>query len=891
MALGINFSGRSNIGPLTVNLGDVTVAGEMITASGVPVCVKYLDGSGDVQFDAVLMVTSYDPDDVTVQSNPVGLFEIQTGNVLVPYSLPGGISNVEWSFGDCAAFLAEYLEEISVDISAIATAIANIETDISAIATSTASAAALLTSILSVLNDIEVNTAATATAVANLTATLQNTGTVIKHYCDQYEGGTQRFFTIYVIDNDTGAIASQSNWYNNPANNNALEPYTIQGDVGDENCCPPDSCPPIIGSQIVCLETVNPCDTESFTVVFGGDPDSGYTASIEAGPGVNSPYTVAWSATGDIVLPGATTGNTVYIEFNGAGTLIVEITVAAPGGDCVVNQEIPFGCDAEAVIVPVATNYVYGSYIRLDAPDVPADVVSLEIGGVVYLASDYATITGNPIPSTNDPINLLDFLGWISNQHPTGTEFSLQSLDPGALTNRIIILSCANEKSELILNAGAGNYDIDSEFDGYFTETESLVCGGALCLSAELNPISPPGGYSLAGLQINSWNWTLSEGLTLVTGALDAPGICVLGCGTAQVDIETEICGTFSTTLNICSPCAGGTVEISEVTGAEVCAGIEVTDIDIDEVNRKIVFSFNADDTNSGVTVINAGYTQIIAGNLLNPLVHPLDPIYQNVLNIAGNSGTIALPYPHYALQSSAPIQNGGAFLEMQFGVSPGPYSIIETPGSPIVWNSATDPSGTIFNAAIQAFLSGIEATYNLEMHSAVYVQGADLHLIIRVYTGAGVLATVNRCKLVYEPTGSGPTIEIVNSSPYYTGIPFIRVLATDCGTVVSGLRVSQLSTWWLAIPANVNTFVNDFVPLPSWGIWATYPECCGTQTTLTASLPGATITGYFWSFGAGLSLTGGSPTSSTVQVEGNGVATVIVSTEECGNVVQSIIV
>jgi len=890
MALGINFAGRSNVGPVTINLGDVTVAGEMITANGTPVCVKYLDPDGDVQFDAVLMVTSYDPDDVTAQPNPVGLFEIQTGNVLVAYNLPGGITEVEWSFGDCAAFLAEYLNEISVDIGAIATAIANIEADISAIATSTATASALLSSILSVLNDIEVNTAATATAVATLNATLENTGLLTQYFCDQYEGGTQRFITIYILNNDTGAIVSQSNWYNNPANNNALEPYTIQGTVGGVDCCPPDSCPPIIGSQIICLQTVNPCDTESFTVVFGGDPDAGYTASIEAGPGVNSPYTVAWSTTGDIVLPGATTGNTVDIEFNGAGSLIVEITVSAPDGECVVNQEIPFGCDAEAVIVPVTSNYVFGSYIRLDGADIPATVVSLEIGGVTYLAADYATVTGNPVPTTDDPINLLDFLGWVSQQHPTGTDFSLDSLDPGSLTNRINILSCANEESTLIVDAGAGNYDIDSEFDGFFTETD-LVCGGALCLTAELNPISPPDGYSLAGFQVNSWQWTLSEGLTAVEGeTLDGPTVCVIGCGTVQVDIESEICGTFSTTLNICSPCAGGTVEIAEVTGSEVCAGIEVTDIDIDEVNRKIVFSFNANDTNTGVSVINAGYTQILPGNILNPLYHPLDPNYQSVLNIVGNSGTITIPYPHYALQSGAPIQNGGEFVRMEFGIIPGGYTILETPGSPIVWNSGSDPFGSTFNAAVQAFLNTIEATYNLEMHSAVYVQGGHLHLIVRVYTGAGVLATVNLAKLVYKSTSVTANTEITNSV-ITTGVPFIRLLATDCGNIVTGLRVSQLSTWWIAIPANVNTFVNPFTPLPSWGIWSTYPQCCGTQTTLTASLPGATITSYFWSFSGSLSLTGGSPTSATVQVEGSGVATVIIHTVECGNVVQSIIV
>jgi hypothetical protein len=903
MALGINFSGRTNMAPVTIELGDVTVGGEFITAQGIPVCVRYLDPDGNTQFDSVLLVTALDPDNVTAQPTPVGLFELQSGNVLAPYNLPGGITEVEWSFGDCAAFLAEILTQISLDLSQVVSVLTDINNNLENVVSVLTDINNNLENVVSILTDIEVLLDNIVTVLAEINNNLENivdvitdisnnvTNTHIVHYCDVIENEgettTQRFFTIYVIS-QTGEVVSQSNWINESG---TLSPYTPQGEIKNENCCPPDDCPPIIGTELLCLEVINPCSEDSFIISFAGDPDNGYIAGVLPVPGFNTPFTVEWESTGDIETALVTNTNPISVIFGGPGTLTAVITVQAEGGDCEVTKTVTFVCDGTVGFDVDTENYFFGSNIFIETRNIGAEVVSLEIGGIVYTAADYATATGNPIPTTDDPINLLDFLGWVANQHPTGTEFSLLSMDSEAEANRINILSCGNEDATLILDDGLTPQTINSNPDGYFTSSSNLTCGGVICLSA--NPVS---GISITEDTANliflpgnvQYEWVLSEGLTLVNGELDTPTICVAGCGTVGVTIFPTVCEPISGTIQICSPCSGGTIEIEKLLGAQVCAGIEITDIDINQTTRLITFSFTAADTNTGVGVQSAGYYQPLPGNILQPFTHPLDPDHASNITGLGNSGTISLHYPHFALLSTAPIQNGGSFIGMGFGtIPPGGYSISETPLSPISWNAGTDPTGSAFRTAVQNWLNTIQGTYNIELRAGVYVQGTSLNLVVRVYPAIDTLPSVQLAKMIYQPAIGSPFIEITNSV-LQNGVPFIRVLNTDCGVLAAGVRVSQLNTWWLAIPPNVNTFVDTFKPLPSWGIYATYPECCATQTTLTAVLTGATPLSYQWFFGAGVTLAAGSITSPTVQVEGSGNATVIISTAECGNIVKT---
>ncbi len=891
MALGINFSGRSNVGPVTVEIGDVTVAGEMITANGVPVCVKYLDPNGDVQFDAVLMVTTYDPADVTVQPNPVGLFEIQTGNVLVPYSLPGGITDVEWSFGDCAAFLAEYLEQISVDLSAIATAIANIEADVSAIATSTANIDALLTSILSVLNDINVSTTAIATSTANIevsVAALTNTSTHIQHFCDQFEGGTQRFFTLYVINNDTGLIVSSSSWYNNPANNNALEPYTPVGTVGGVDCCPPDDCPPVIGTQLLCLQTVDPCDPNRWNLVV--DMEEG-TATVTIDPilGNNAPFTVEW-----ISDPGITVTDplavTTGISFANPGTLTAIITVDNGGTPCEVVLVVEFTCDASINVTQETASLAYTRSIRWAIVAMSQPIVLISIGTYIYTAVNYTAQTGNPAPAMDDPAAMQTFLDWIVAQHPTNLNIYLQSYTPIA-QNTMYVENCANENIEAFVFNGVSAVSVAPELYIGFSTTTNIVCSSVICLTATM--VVPE--YSIE--YATGFTWVLPPGVTLVTGTLTDPTICVTGTGTVIASIQTEYCDELITPVVIDSGC-NGSVIINTTPSGEVCAGIDIDTgaVVVDDVNRKLVFPFEEADTITGNgSIQQAIFVSAQPYNVLNPALHEDDPNYSANIGTINPTGTYTLAYLHVSAKNLVPIKNGGSFNSTLLQIIlANPFTTIpNSPNTPIVWNSLTDPTGATFKAAVQAQLNAHGTAYNCDLRAAVYVDAFGLWLQIRMYKLTGIGIGAYTVSFNYVPVSGNPILQAdFKRDAQLVGTTLVRQLNTNCGIVATteqfGLDLAAMGyyKWYVIDPGD---YIFFSVPFPNFGPWAQYPECCQTPATLTAVTSGTTATGYTWVLSGGLVLVGGSLTSQAIQVSGTGTAQVSVITPDCGTITKTV--
>jgi len=876
MALGINFNSPPNNNPITVNIGDVTVDGNIITANGTPACVKYNDTNGDLQHDAILLVTVYDPADVTVQPNPVGLFYLDAGNVLLPYTVPGGATNVEYSLGDCGEYLADILTSIAVDISSIVTTLTTISNTLTDIDST-------LTDIDNTLTNIDTNIGDIETIVTNIetnTGNLINTSTLTQVFCDvigsEPNQTFQRFIRIYIINNDTGAVVAQSDWYNNPAANNQLQPYTVQGVVNSENCCPPDDCPPIINAQYICLQTLDPCQQESWNLAVTLDPLPNAEITLSPIFGNNAPYAVAWTGYGN-VSPVNATGTSTPLTITGSGGVIASITVTlAGGGTCLVELNAPISCDAALTIDQTAGTVAYRKELRFPILSLTHPVILLSIGSNIYTAAEYTLQTGNPAPTMDDPAAFASFIAWIAAQFPAPILLYLDTYDPLASQNSVFLESCIDLTISTVLDV----YGAINELDLGTTTSTALVCNNTTCLTATFTPAAESIAVG------TSLNWQLGPGLTLVSGTLTDQTICVTGSGTAIVTVGTDLCGDFTETVNITTACDSAQITVTRTTGAQVCAGIQIDSVTIDEINRVVTFNFSANDTNTGVNVLSELFTQPLPGNILDAFAHPLDPAYIGTLNVVGNSGSINLPYPHCPMPNTVPIYNNGKFSYIVLG-----GVLYPTPGG-IQWNQTTDPTGAQFEQDVQAFLTPLNALLNIELVAGVYVQGNDLYMIIRIYPAAGgglptFTYTSGNTYWVHTDTNSN-RFTVYAASSVLTGVTFVRELQTECGPIAVAHQVRvvwAIPVWFNYDEPNIVTQEGPYTMPPNYLPWYNYPPCCTIPDTLTATINQGTAIAYAWVVSGGLQIVGGNPNSNTIQITGTGTVTVTVTTAECGEI------
>lgn len=935
-------SGNGGGGTITVTFPDTLIDLLSKDAEFVPYCVEY-DLNGVFTQDSVVIVSVYDIDDAQIVWQ--GLFST-TGTSWQPYSgVPLGATNIQWIAGGCTSVNA-IAEGVEIGLTAAADALADAIAD--ALANSTAFAEAIANA---VSEGITLSASALANAIAEALAEALGRNFELTQGCVTLSDGTTESVLIaQTMNADTSALEFQGFWQYNT--NGALVPYVLaptssfaigscadlatlqtytdraefcnkvdngngsftfvryvvitvlntatnqivrqsifilpnyapyapvtsgQSEIQSPECC--QDCPDIVNVETACVEVLDPCDPETWDFVL--DIDKG-EASVTPILGNNATATIAWVTTGGIVANNPTAATT-SLNITGPGTITATVTVATINGNCDIVFSEELICDISVSVQQNPEVFIrrYDA-IRVDIGS-NVELINIEIDGVIYLPAQWAAATGNTAPIMLNNAGLLkaqNFMNWaLLAAGKTGNV----NIAPAIGGSTYFILKSCEETTAIVTTDSGQPFVFPYPFVFQSWVLTDLDCGdNVMCLTADVVE-----GVNNIG-NVTGYQWYLN-GLQLVAGATNENGICVAGTGTWVLVVQTDLCADF-TEQGVIGNLCGNQAQIQVTNGGEVCAGLEAISIFPDDVNKKITFQLVANDSVPiGVNITNKKIVTLggtSTGSRNNMFAHPDDPNFATHLNVTGDTATFVADYPQesdVAFVGNG-ISSGGGTTEIKIN---GAWSAFA-----IIWNEATDPTGSAFKNTMQLLLDALEATANCTFEAGVYVAANKLHIIVRGYGNGTVSTGSDGIRYKVSATAAVQTTIIF---PFLSGIVAYRTIETPCGTLCYALRFRYQYNqsghdWSTVVPADFVLVQEQWQPMIA--PYNSMPECCSVPTVLSASLQntnGFTITAYSWSLGSGLSLASGQLTDQNISVLGSGIATVQISTLECGNFTKNV--
>lgn len=904
-----------------------------------PYCVEY-QLNGVFQQDSTVLVGVWNIDGTVLLWQ--GMF-INTGTTWQPYTgVPGGATEIAYIVGGCTSVnaiaegveigvtaaadaLAEAIADALANSTAFAEAISNaVATAIGATAEAIAEAIAdalasalgknfALTEACATLNDgtneplviaqtmdedsnlvfagiyqyqangtIQPYTPAIATTItqgscAELETAQNYTNTV--EFCNRIDNGNgtfsqQRYIVITVFNTVTNTVIRQAA-YSLPDYSLYVPVTSGQSEILHPECC--DECPKIVNVETVCVQVQDPCDAEAWNLVLDLDEN---TAIVNPVSGNNATATIAWTSTLGVVVVSPTSFET-DLTITGTGSITATITVTTPQGSCDVILTADLVCDVTLNINTTYQSFVRRYELRSNVPfGALLNIDGITINGTFYNVAVWATLNNFTLPLTGSNINVVhavNFFNWALQTHgilPSTAGFVFSG-------GSHVLYACQQTTVTVQTTYTQTNVSGSQPFIFMSFVGSNFECGdNVVCLEAVVTENSET---NIA--QVTGYTWLLSAGLDLVAGVLTDPGICVSGTGTWAVVVNLDNgCGNLSETGVIGNLCANN-AQISVTPGGEVCAGLEVANIIIDQANHKITFELAEDDTIPPGMTINSKRIEtvggIFTGSRNNVLLHPDNPGFAAQLSVIGDTANFVLDYPQEAhgitIGTSMGIANGGGTTQISINGNWLPFAV--------TWNETTDPTGISFAADMQSILDGLEATANCIFEAATYVTNSRLYFIVRAY-GNGTTSTGDDGVRYKE--NANAAIQITTGIASLAGQVAYRVLDTPCGLICYALRFKyqyfQSGKNWSEV------LTTDFVIDQAQFVtvvqpYSAMPECCTVPTVLAANLQntqGFTVNGYAWTLGSGVTLVSGQISDQSISVEGSGTVTVIISTQEC---------